>query len=129
MTIEELIFIKRIEKIYFNKFGKKLHIDLNAMNGLIKPSSTKRTLPIKDKDFKFLLKKHDIDLKSFKKNKLTHNTKNVVDFLVEFTFIINSTPSLSFAKCAKLINRNRTVFYHYNDLKYNRIVKASFYKK
>lgn len=126
METLELLKIKKYQREFFETFNKKLEIDWNAMNNVIindvvilhRFSRNDNHLSM-DKILIECLNKHNVSLENItNRKKRIHNgghfkksskEKNV---LIDFSkAMINNRYNLT--KAAKLINRDRTLIYHY----------------
>lgn len=122
MQSNELSSIKRYQREFFATFGRRLEIDWEAMNGV-------KSAPIEDFNYfteegkmltaaKILdscIKKHDADI-----NKITNREKRLKssDYVKERAAIVEFSKlvmhhKLNKINAAKLINRDRTMFYTY----------------
>jgi hypothetical protein len=122
MTSEQLSVIKGYQKDYQSKFGNRLEIDWLGMKG-IDPThialQNYENHAIVYKELEDILKeaveKHSANLEIIKRRKrLDRQFPKERRALVDFARIVKAN-KLSCVAAAKLINKDRTMIYHYSN--------------
>jgi hypothetical protein len=123
MTSEQLCVIKGYQKDYFTKFGERLEVDWLGMKGIFRDEriflEKYQNSNVPYKDLKDILnesvKKHEANLEIIRRRKrLDKQFPKERRALVEFARIVKAN-RLSCSAAAKLINKDRTMIYHYSN--------------
>ena len=122
MTSAQICKIKIYQREFLETFDKKLEIDWEAMNGITKydtevPLNTEEAMKVLLDN---CINKHGADLNKLldRKRKLHHH-----DFINERLALIEYSKTVfdnnvNKIKAAKLINRDRTLLYHFANSQY-----------
>jgi hypothetical protein len=125
MNTEQVAFIKKTQREFFEKFNFKLEIDWQSMVGKDpspeSPVNKRRAynftrvydeVAIK-KELNKICKTFKANLKVLKTNRCTRSSNvNEWKALRMFSHYVISS-NLNIEKCGELINKDRTVFYHH----------------
>lgn len=124
MTAPELSVVKEYQRDFQEKFGKKLYIDWMGMNGVEVVSvnseeETGMTFPSLEALLVYCTEKYGADINVLKsRDKRIHFGSKLSKekaALVEFSKIVIKN-RLNARKAAEIVNRDRTVIYHFASL-------------
>jgi hypothetical protein len=118
MTSKQLSVVKGYQKDYFEKFAKILEIDWLKMKGIDRSLETYKDSDVPYRDLEDILndsvKKHNANLEIIKNRKrIDKQFPKERRALVEFARTVKAN-NLSILAAANLINKDRTMIYHYS---------------
>ena len=118
MKSKELSVVKGYQKDYFEKFAKILEIDWMKMKGIDRSLETYKDSDVPYRDLEDILndsvKKHNANLEIIKNRKrIDKQFPKERRALVEFARTVKAN-NLSTVAAANLINKDRTMIYHYS---------------
>lgn len=118
MTSKQLSVVKGYQKDYFEKFAKTLEIDWMKMKGIDRSLEEYKDSDVPYRDLEDILndlvKKHNANLEFIKNTRrIDRKFPKERRVLVEFARIVKAN-NLSTVCAANLINKDRTMIYHYS---------------
>ena len=118
MKSKELSVVKGYQKDYFEKFAKILEIDWMKMKGIDRSLETYKDSDVPYRDLEDILndavKKHNANIEIIKnRRRIDRQFPKERRALVEFARTVKAN-NLSTVAAAKLINKDRTMIYHYS---------------
>jgi hypothetical protein len=118
MTSKQLSVVKGYQKDYFEKFAKILEIDWLKMKGIDRSLETYKDSDVPYRDLEDILndsvKKHKANLEIIRNRKrIDKQFPKERRALVEFSRTVKAN-RLSITAAANLINKDRTMIYHYS---------------
>jgi hypothetical protein len=118
MTSKQLSVVKGYQKDYFEKFAKILEIDWLKMKGIDRSLETYKDSDVPYRDLEDILndavKKHNANIEIIKnRRRIDRQFPKERRALVEFARTVKAN-NLSTVAAANLINKDRTMIYHYS---------------
>lgn len=118
MKSKELSVVKGYQKDYFEKFAKILEIDWLKMKGIDRSLETYKDSDVPYRDLEDILndavKKHNANIEIIKnRRRIDRQFPKERRALVEFARTVKAN-NLSTVAAANLINKDRTMIYHYS---------------
>ena len=118
MTSKQLSVVKGYQKDYFEKFAKILEIDWMKMKGIDRSLETYKDSDVPYRDLEDILndsvKKHNANIEIIKnRRRIDRQFPKERRALVEFARTVKAN-NLSTSAAANLINKDRTMIYHYS---------------